>query len=92
MKEDDEYFKKALKFLQEGGDVEELKREVAMLSAKEASMNYKLFDVYTANRILAMRLMGYASENRFLGGSFITLEIEEIVDKYLGTGGRKNER
>lgn len=92
MKEDDKYFKRALEFLREGGDVEELKREVAMLSAKEASMNYKLFDIYTSNRILAMRLMGYASENRFLGGSTITREVEEIVDKYLRTGGGKDER
>ena len=81
-----EYLEKAREFLAKGGDVDSLKREIMELSAKQAALNYKLYDAYMTNRTLAIRIYGYLSENWMMGGGKLDEETKRIVDKYLLMG------
>ncbi|WP_324735703.1 hypothetical protein VFC49_00425 [Thermococcus sp. SY098] len=67
----------------------EARLELLELTKQISSLNYKLYEVYTANRALAIKILGYSSENIALGGKGVSREVEKIIDYYLRLGGRK---
>ncbi len=67
----------------------EAQLELLELTKQISSLNYKLYEVYTANRALAIKILGYSSENIALGGNGMSKEVEKIIDYYLGLGERK---
>jgi hypothetical protein len=62
---------------------DELKRRLLELSKREASLNFKMYELYEENRTLAIKLAGYIAENRLLGGSWNNEEAKRVMDKYL---------
>ncbi|ASJ09209.1 hypothetical protein A3L11_08195 [Thermococcus siculi] len=62
---------------------EALRRKLLELSTRQASLNFKIYELFTCNRTLAMRLSGYAAENRSLGGKGVSEEVQKIIDRYL---------
>ncbi|WP_297474730.1 hypothetical protein [Thermococcus sp.] len=63
--------------------VEELRRKLLELSKKEATLNFKMYELYQENQSLAIKLAGYIAENRLHGGGWKNPEVEKIMDKYL---------
>ncbi|WP_297124159.1 hypothetical protein [Thermococcus sp.] len=88
-----DYMERAKRPISEKGVeiIDDVQREILHLNSIRASLNYKLYEVYTTNRLLAIKILGYASENKMLGGNGLSKEVEEIVEYYL-KAGRKNER
>jgi hypothetical protein len=66
---------------------DDLKQRLLELSKKEASLNFKMYELYEENRTLAIRLSGYAAENRSLGGKGVSEEVQKIIDRYLLSKG-----
>ena len=71
---------------------EALRRKLLELSTKQASLNFRIYELFTYNRTLAMRLSGYAAENRSLGGDGVSEEVQKIIDKYLVKKMNGNEQ
>ncbi|WP_087036543.1 hypothetical protein [Thermococcus litoralis] len=61
------------------------------LRALFASLVYKIHEAWNANRMISMQIMGYNADRKLRGEKAIGEDIECLVDKYLGIGGRKNE-
>ncbi len=60
-----------------------LRMKLMELSKREASLNFKSYELFTYNRILAIKLSGYAAENRALGGKGVSEDVQRVIDKYL---------
>ncbi|WP_457742854.1 hypothetical protein [Thermococcus sp.] len=71
---------------------EELRRKLLELSKEEASLNYKMYELFNENRTLAIRLAGYIAENRLYGGNWNDEEAVRIMDKYLKAGRKESHR
>ena len=71
-------------------DAEELRERLLELSKREASLNFKMYELFNENLTLAIKLAGYIAENRMLGGKWSDEEAVKVMDKYL-TAGRKEE-
>ncbi len=63
--------------------MEELRKRLLELSRQEASLNFKMYELFEENRILAIKLAGYIAENRLLGGDWNDEEAKRVMDKYL---------
>ena len=72
-------------------DVEELRMKLLELSKKEASLNFKMYELFNENLTLAIKLAGYIAENRMFGGNWRDEEAVRVMDKYL-KAGRKEGR
>jgi len=73
-------------------DVEELRMKLLELSKKEASLNFKMYELFNENMTLAIRLAGYIAENRMLGGNWSNEEAVKVMDKYLTAGRKEGHR
>ncbi|WP_297491087.1 hypothetical protein [Thermococcus sp.] len=62
---------------------EELRRKLLELSKREASLNFKMYELYQENQTLAIRLAGYIAENRLYGGNWNNEKVKRVMDKYL---------
>ncbi len=76
--------------MEEREEIDVLRMKLMELSRREASLNFKSYELFTYNRILAIKLSGYAAENRALGGKGISMAVQRIVDKYLGKASGKD--
>lgn len=63
--------------------VEELRRKLLELSKREATLNFKMYELYQENQTLAIKLAGYIAENRLYGGKWKDKEAMKVMDKYL---------
>ncbi|WP_297550586.1 hypothetical protein [Thermococcus sp.] len=63
--------------------VEELRRKLLELSKREATLNFKMYELYQENQTLAIKLAGYIAENRLYGGKWEDKEAMKVMDKYL---------
>ncbi|NJF24516.1 hypothetical protein [Thermococcus sp. Bubb.Bath] len=61
----------------------DLRQRLLELSKREASLNFKMYELYEENMTLAIKLAGYIAENRLLGGSWNDEEAKRVMDKYL---------
>ncbi len=64
-------------------DEEELRRKLLELSKREASLNFKMYELYQENQTLAIRLAGYIAENRLYGGNWNNEKVKRVMDRYL---------
>ncbi|WP_297502012.1 hypothetical protein [Thermococcus sp.] len=71
---------------------EELRRKLLELSKREASLNFKMYELYQENQTLAIRLAGYIAENRLYGGKWENREAIKVMDKYLTKKRNEDER
>ncbi len=72
--------------------MEELRKKLLELSKQEASLNFKMYELFEENRVLAIKLAGYIAENRLLGGSWDSEEVRDVMDRYLiGKADRDGE-
>ena len=63
--------------------VEELRRKLLELSKREATLNFKMYELYQENQTLAIKLAGYIAENRLYGGRWQNEEAIKVMDRYL---------
>ncbi len=63
--------------------MEELRKRLLELSKQEASLNFKMYELFEENRVLAIKLAGYIAENRLLGGNWNDEEVKHVMDMYL---------
>ncbi len=73
-------------------DEEELRRKLLELSKREASLNFKMYELYQENQTLAIRLAGYIAENRLYGGNWNDEKVKRVMDKYLTKKKTSNEQ
>ena len=73
-------------------DEEELRRKLLELSKREASLNFKMYELYQENQTLAIRLAGYIAENRLYGGNWNDEKVKRVMDKYLTKKRSSNEQ
>jgi len=71
---------------------EELRRKLLELSKREATLNFKMYELYQENQTLAIRLAGYVAENRLYGGKWKNEEAMRVMDKYLIKKRNEDER
>ena len=64
-------------------DEKELRERLLELSKREASLNFKMYELFQENRTLAIKLAGYIAENRLYGGNWNDNEVKRVMDKYL---------
>ncbi len=72
--------------------VEGLRRKLLELSKREATLNFKMYELYQENQTLAIKLAGYIAENRLYGGKWENSEAMEVMDKYLVKKKSSNEQ
>ncbi|WP_297070222.1 hypothetical protein [Thermococcus sp.] len=72
--------------------MEELRKRLLELSRQEASLNFKMYELFEENRILAIKLAGYIAENRLYGGKWEDREAIKVMDKYLTKKRNEDER
>ncbi|WP_297065125.1 hypothetical protein [Thermococcus sp.] len=72
--------------------MEELRRKLLELSKKEATLNFKIYELYHENQTLAIKLAGYIAENRLYGGRWKNEEAMKIMNKYLVKKKNPNEQ
>ncbi|WP_297468508.1 hypothetical protein [Thermococcus sp.] len=72
--------------------VEELRRKLLELSKREATLNFKMYELYQENQTLAIKLAGYIAENRLYGGKWEDKEAMKVMDKYLVKKTSSNEQ
>ncbi|NJE55527.1 hypothetical protein E3E28_09930 [Thermococcus sp. 21S9] len=70
-------------------DAEELREKLLELSKREASLNFKMYELFNENLTLAIKLAGYIAENRMLGGKWSDEEAVKVMDKYLKAGRKE---
>jgi len=73
-------------------DAEELRERLLELSKREASLNFKMYELFNENLTLAIKLAGYIAENRMLGGKWSNEEAVKVMDKYLRAGRKEEHR
>jgi len=73
----------------EKDELDVLRMKLMELSKREASLNFKSYELFNYNRILAIKLSGYAAENRALGGKGVSEGVQRIIDRYLGKASGK---